>query len=248
MPAARSARLSLSGSTLKIIAVVTMLIDHFGACVLERGFLRMQAIADQPGLWQSLYRLDRILRTIGRISFPIFCFLLVEGFLHTRDRKRYAFRLFLFALISEIPFDLAIRGTFSDMAYQNVFFTLLIGLVMMIFCDLVSQRFAGYMQAAAHALVIGVAMLLAFLLHTDYSWHGILSIAALYLFRRDKRMQTIAGAATFYWESAAMLAFLPILFYNGKRGLPLRYIFYWFYPAHLALLWALTAYVLLCLS
>ena len=87
--------------------MITMLIDHIGACVFERGLLLVDETRNDAALFEMLRNTDRILRLIGRVSFPIFCFLLVEGFLHTHDRKKYALRLFLFALVSEIPFDLA---------------------------------------------------------------------------------------------------------------------------------------------
>lgn len=79
-----------------------------------------------------LYQTDMVLRGIGRVAFPIFCFLLVEGFLHTKNVWKYAGRLALFALVSEIPFDLAFQGEWLFMGYQNIFFTLLVGLLVMI--------------------------------------------------------------------------------------------------------------------
>ena len=106
---------SLSGFDLKIIAVITMIIDHAGA------FLFPQA---------------KILRIIGRISFPIFAFLICEGYEHTKDVKKYMLRLLLFAVISEPFFDLAMSGTiFSLNNGQNVIFTLLIGVVTIYFCE-----------------------------------------------------------------------------------------------------------------
>ncbi len=113
----------ITGNTLKIIAIVTMLIDHIGVAIFENGMLKYQ---DNSLAWVSIANL--VLRTIGRIAFPIFCFLLVEGFFHTRDIKKYGTRLFLFALISEIPFDLAVFDTWFYPGYQNVYFTLFIGL------------------------------------------------------------------------------------------------------------------------
>ena len=124
----------ISGSTLKMIAIVTMVIDHIGAAVLARllmvnGLGELdQTNADAIMLWLSangaLYWTYTIMRMIGRVAFPIFCFLLVEGFLHTHDVKKYAMRLGLFALISEIPFDLAFSSKILEFNYQNVFFTL----------------------------------------------------------------------------------------------------------------------------
>lgn len=129
----------ISGSTIKIIAIVTMLIDHIAAVILTRqmvatGYLEalnsgvyenlMGWLTDNLGLY---YAYD-VMRMVGRIGFPIFCFLLVEGFCHTANVKMYLARLGIFALITEVPFDLAITGSFFDLRHQNVFFTLFLGL------------------------------------------------------------------------------------------------------------------------
>ena len=90
----------ISGSTLKIIAIITMLIDHIGAVVIAPVMIQRSG---NLYMEDDLYGIYSLLRTIGRIAFPIFCFLLVEGFVHTRNVKRYAIRLGLFAIISEIP-------------------------------------------------------------------------------------------------------------------------------------------------
>ena len=120
----------ISGSTLKMIAIVTMLIDHIGAAVLARllmvnGLGELdQTNTDAIMQWLSangaLYWMYTVMRMIGRVAFPIFCFLLVEGFLHTHDVKKYAMRLGLFALLSEIPFDLAFSSKILEFNYQNV--------------------------------------------------------------------------------------------------------------------------------
>lgn len=128
------------GSTLKLIAIITMLIDHIGAVILQRMLAArgmsnaINALAAHEFLSESggLYGTFILMRLIGRVSFPIFCFLLVEGFIHTRSIWKYAFRLAVFALVSEIPFDLATEGKLFYFDYQNVFFTLLIGLFVMI--------------------------------------------------------------------------------------------------------------------
>lgn len=224
---------SITGSTLKLIAVCTMFLDHFAVCVLNYGLLRLEHIQNQPELWNLILDAYRILRLIGRIAFPIFCFLLVEGFLHTRNAKKYALRLFLFALISEIPFDLAIRNTLVDFRYQNVFFTLLIGLLVMMLCSRLEKH--RIIQAA----VMSGGLLCAQLLHTDYSYKGVLLIEILYLLRYHRAYQAIAGAAAFSWELTAPLAFIPIWYYNGQRGLSIRWFFYWFYPVHLLLLYGI---------
>lgn len=132
-------RRGISGSTIKIIAVIAMLIDHVGAVVLERvlavnGFWGAMGSqnAQEINKWMmengSLYFTYWLLRFIGRLGFPIFCFLLVEGFQKTRNVKKYALRMGMFALISEVPFNLALTGKLLDQRYQNVYFTLFLGL------------------------------------------------------------------------------------------------------------------------
>lgn len=111
----------LDSDRLKLIAIVTMLIDHIGAAILFPARMTGVNISDS---WIDMYSL---FRSIGRTAFPIFVFLLVEGFFHTHSRKKYFGRLFLFALVSEIPFDLAIYGDIVYMGSQNVFWTLTIG-------------------------------------------------------------------------------------------------------------------------
>lgn len=202
----------ISGSTLKILAVISMLIDHTAAILL------------QPS--QPYYTLCR---SLGRLAFPIFCFLLVEGYIHTRDVKKYGLRLFAFALLSEIPFDLAFSGRFINIGYQNVFFTLLLGLGTLYFLD-------RFQNSGIRVLVIFLGMAAATLLRTDYSWKGIAAIVVLYGMRNNRLWQALTGAMAFAWEPPAVFAFLPIYFYNGKRGISMKYLFYIFYPAHLLLL------------
>lgn len=136
---AKEARRGISGSTVKIVAVITMFIDHAAAVILTRQIMAdgyMDAVmGGQSSLvkWLMengiLYYINTVMRAIGRLGFPIFCFLLVEGFQRSRNVGKYALRLGLFALISEIPFDLAITGRWWHTGYQNVFFTLLLGLL-----------------------------------------------------------------------------------------------------------------------
>ena len=135
-------RKGVYGSTLKLIA--TMLVDHTAATILER-LLAARRLSDAVTgsamiPYDSLYLTYMIMRLIGRIAFPIFCFLLVEGFVHTRSKWKYTLRLAIFALVSEIPFDLALFGKPFYFGYQNVFFTLLIGMVVMIGFETISEK------------------------------------------------------------------------------------------------------------
>ena len=141
---ALSPRRTFSGTALKTIACITMLVDHIGASCIEAGILTpgldagtlsQDALSAYP-----LYRLDMVLRFTGRLAFPLFCFLLVEGFVHTHDVKKYVRRLFLFALISEVPFDLAFFRTPFDPSAQNVYWTLALGVLAMYAASLVDYH------------------------------------------------------------------------------------------------------------
>ncbi len=232
-------RRGISGSTLKLIAVVTMLIDHVGAVVVLRMILFN---ADKSGMvgmipYDGLLQAYTIMRYLGRIAFPIYCFLLVEGFQKTGNKARYALRLGVFALISEIPFDLAFSSTILEFAYQNVFFTLFIGLLTMIAMEVVQSRLEKPVQYLFLLLIPAAGALLAEGMNTDYGATGVICIMILYLFRGNKAAQITAGCCAFLWEVTAPLAFIPIGFYNGRRGLKLKYVFYLFYPLHLLILY-----------
>lgn len=227
---AKNHKPGISGSTIKIIAVISMLIDHTAAGILP------QYIAAQQG---PVFNAYVIMRMIGRLGFPIFCFLLVEGFEHTRSVKKYAGRLFLFALISEIPFDLLFKGKILEFTYQNVYFTLFIGLAVMAACRFIENSGKIYMSLKSVLCIAATiaGMVIAQLLKTDYGAVGIFCIMILYFTRFKKSVQIIAGCISFAWELTAPLAFIPIGFYNHKRGLKMKYFFYAFYPAHLLILY-----------
>jgi hypothetical protein len=235
----------LTGSHLKWIAIITMFIDHIGAALLEIGLLPKIANAVLAGNsfdyvmsdYHFWYRFDDILRSIGRLAFPLFCFLLVEGFLHTKNVKKYALRLGLFALISEIPFDLAFNGKALELSYQNVFFTLLIGLLMLIGLKYFEETLPPHISWLRFIVAL-TGILLAVFLRTDYDAFGIMLIFLLYEFRSLKTLRCIAGAILMLFNSTTgFLAFLFVWFYNGERGKQLpKYFFYAFYPVHLLLL------------
>lgn len=158
-------RKGISGSTLKLIAIITMLIDHTAATILDRFLIvkgvnsldanDIQGINDFLQKYGSLYYLDTAMRLIGRLGFPIFCFLLIEGFLHTHNVWKYALRLGIFSLISEIPFDLAIYGKAFYFNSQNVFFTLLIGLLVIYAIQTITEK-ADHIKWQTPLALIGV--------------------------------------------------------------------------------------------
>jgi len=237
-------RLGLSGSTLKIIAMATMLIDHIGAAVLLRYLLDIRSrITDIDG-YNRLVILYQALRGIGRIAFPIYCFLLVEGFQKTRDLKKYILRLGIFAVIAEVPFDLCFTSRAFSLSHQSVMLTLLVGVLTMWAVSLLERHVANrFLLVSCTAAVTALGAAAAELMNTDYGYMGVLCIMTLYVLRRVKWMQIAGGCLVFLWEIWAPLAFIPIWFYNGKRGLKLKYLFYLFYPLHLLLLYLLCVWM-----
>ena len=246
---ALSPRCSFSGTALKTIACITMLVDHIGASCIEAGLLlpELETGEVSGGAWNqiSLYQLDRVLRFTGRLAFPIFCFLLVEGFVHTHDVKKYVRRLFLFALISEMPFDLAFFRTPFDPSAQNVYWTLALGVLAM--AGLKRFEKENGLPGWQGLVWAGGCAALALAANTDYNAIGVIIICALYLTRTNRKWQCLAGALLFMFELTAPLAFVLVWFYNGQRGAcsPLqKKAFYWFYPVHLSVLAAVTNLIL----
>lgn len=214
----------LDGRTLKLIACLCMLIDHLGA---------------------SCFSSVMVLRIIGRLAFPIYCFLLVEGAVHTHDMKKYILRMGIFALISEIPFDLALFHRVIYPGHQNVFFTLGLGLLAIWFIEHPIEHLE-IPDNLYKFLVIIAAGLIAEFFNTDYGFTGVAVICVFYHLREQPQLKypiaALLLAAMGGVEVYAVLALIPILLYNGQRGRQtkaMQYGFYIFYPAHLLLLAAL---------
>ena len=210
----------ISSSTLKIIAMISMLIDHI-AYILIAPAVRVN------GPDSSIYTLYRAMRGVGRIAFPIYCFLLTEGFFKTHDRKKYAFRLLLFALISEIPYNLAFYGSLRYSGHSNVFFSLLLGFIMMSLMEEAKKHFQDFrIVVMIYLAAFAACGVCAEWIQCEYGIKGIIAIALLYLFRMSKEEQMIVGCVAFCWEPAALFAFPLIALYNGKRGSNLKSVSY----------------------
>lgn len=217
----------ISADALKWIAVVTMFIDHIGAVIIEKTDMILLPYGRT---------LDLVLRYIGRLAFPIFAFLLVEGFYHTRDRQKYLRNLFIFAILSEIPFELAFLGEIR-IGFLNVFWTLTAGMFMMILLEREKERRGQKTGMRTFFIVAGTAIAAQFF-HTDYGAIGVLLIYILYILRVDRKQQCILGAVAMSYEITAPIAFLFLYRYNGsRRQKHLKYFFYAFYPLHLLLLY-----------
>ncbi len=245
----------LNGNQLKLIAVISMLIDHTAFLLLGYGLLpAISADAYRYHIWRLIYY---GMRCIGRLAFPIYAFLLVEGFLHTRDWRKYALRLGIFAAISEIPFDLMVFPrrfvSLCDWKFlwemQNVFFTLLIGLLTIKSLDLVNRK-TNRNQSLTFFLclgILGAGSFLAWMLKADYDLVGVVLIALFYQFRQDRVKQCIMGFIWFFstlgsgrYFLGMAAAFLLIFCYNGKQGENRgKYRYYLFYPAHMLLLYGI---------
>lgn len=201
----------MTGFQLKLLAMLAMTADHIGAVFFP----------EIP-----------LLRWIGRLAMPVLCFFIGEGLRHTRSPRRYLLRLTGFALLSELPFDLAFYGGI-EWEHQNVYFTLALGLLAL--WAIQSRGMEGWLLALTAALA-------AELLGCDYGMYGVLLILLLDRFHRARSEQLAAAAllnlAFFGLQTQTLsLIALPLLWlYNGKRGRDDRRLFYLYYPAHLCVL------------
>lgn len=223
---------------LKIIAMVTMLVDHVTYCFIPR-----------DTFWYLLGR------GIGRLAFPIFCFLLVEGFYYTRSLFKYCLRLLIAAVLSEVPFDMFSNKAFFYWNYQNVLWTLLLGLLTIAIIDALKKKFYPFKNLAYNiysSIAIFVAAVIAMTIGSDYGAFGVVLIVALYYCRGHNRIWAALAflviCLAFYGFSAnieflGVLAFLPLCFYKGEKGRNDHHLFYAFYPAHMLVLGILVMFV-----
>jgi len=220
--------IKISASVLKTIAVVLMVINHVCVFFMSRngnGFLYDIIIA------------------VTRASFVIFAFLLSEGMRHTRSREKYLMRLLIFALISEIPFDLFTYGVVFEYSKQNVFFDLAIAGLGIYLIDKNSGKYIK--------VLIGIAVAaLATVIRADYAYMGVLLIFAFYYLESRKAIMYAAAALILFLcalpmglseallQLCGVLAFVPIVLYDGTRGKQLpSLVYYWIYPVHLIMIW-----------
>lgn len=233
----RSGR-GLSGTALQVVAVLSMTADHVGAVILrDRQIAWAMVLREMPAIFA--------LRAIGRAAFPVFAFLLTQGMLHTRSRKRLIFRLALFAFLSELPFDLAFYGVVFYPYHQNIFFTLCLGAICIALVDYGSKK--------TSVVVVVILGLIAELLRTDYAALGVLTILMFWLLGQRGRwgnavvLFIFTGSCLMYgqWIYLFSMLSLPLLLcYNGMRGGPTGQVgaiirkwgFYFYYPAHLLVL------------
>jgi hypothetical protein len=225
--------MGLNSAQLKIIAMLTMLIDHVGAVLFP------QLI---------------VLRIIGRIAFFIFAFELVEGFFHTSNVGNYILRLILFGIVSEFCFDFAFNGSMTFF-HQNVMFELALGLIMMWFLEYFKDYSSQLLRWLLSIIVVFVAMFISEITMLDYSSFGIMMILVFYLTRNLKYKGYFQFIMLFIINAYIMMAYnIPIAginvpiqvfgltslifiaMYNGEKGKINKYFVYAFYPVHLLIL------------
>lgn len=223
--------LRASGSALKIIAVLSMVADHCAYFLMG---------PDAP--------FYGVFRSFGRIAFPVFAFLVAEGFANSRNRLRYFLILVLFGIISELPWHM-LNGADGS---HNVMFTLSLGVAALAVFDRLCEHgplsFIGVLAVAT----------LAWWLGTDYDWRGVLMICLFYILRHGTMRPWLERSSTHFPSQAllqiiftfplmahygiagAMLASAVIFLYDGTRGFirgsTAKYAFYAIYPAHLLLI------------
>ena len=228
----------INAFSLKLLALTFMLMDH---------------------LWASIIPANQWLTYVGRLAFPIFAFQIVQGYHHTSDYKRYRNRLILFALISEIPYDLFKNGVIFYPFDQNVMFTLLLGLMCIHALETLKEQW-GFKKYFFSALVMMLSTLLGSIAFLDYGGFGILMILNFYLFEDQKLMQLISMVLInvvffkghyipfnlfgidfeFQTQGFAIFALPLIWLYHGEKGDPSKFnrnLAYWFYPVHMLILY-----------
>ncbi len=232
----------ISTAALHIIAMLFMLMDH---------------------LWATLLPAREWLTCAGRVAFPIFAFMAVEGYFHTRSFKKYILRMLLFAVLSEIPFDLMYGGTWFYPVHQNVLWTFLLGLLGVWLMEQVRKKGKTWMYLLVCVLVVPAGLVLGTLCMVDYYGVGVLTVFVFYFLHGRKWWCFLGQLAALYWlnvellgglmypvqlfgmefelcqQGLALLALIPIWLYRGRQGYhsrPFQYLCYAFYPVHMLLL------------
>lgn len=253
----------LSGNMLKFIAFIAMVLDHFGKIFLSYHIENVLFPQFEEGaiLWEQVQTIDYFSRFtltgIGSIAFPIFCFLLNEGFCYTKNKKRYIISMLVFAIISELPFDIAFFSSFSTIegtypfywGYQNVFFTLTFALLTLLIFEKINNSLTKFTPKKFFFMAgyVGVMCILVEILKFDYGLQGILYVVGFYIFRQNRIYQvlifliiyslTTGNVPTHYILSSSII----MLFYNNTRGkIKIKYWGYVFYPLHIIIIYITT--------
>ena len=220
-------KFQINGAVLKYIAFVSMFIDHFNKAIITP-LLNYQ---------QPLVFISSLFDIIGRIAFPIFAFMIVEGFYKTKSRGKYLRNLLIFAIISEIPYDMFQSKVFINNRSQNIMWALALGLFTLIIVAKLKEKIKNkYIWIFVSVIIVAINAILATLLSFDYDYYSIIIIFILYIFYDKRFVGSLLSYLVIIKEIYAILGFAIINLYNGERGKQNKLFNYLFYPVHLLIL------------
>ena len=242
----------ITADGLKMFACITMLIQTIGVVVIEKGLIHLdqytqdslnQAMAQDSRL-MTLAGIGSIMQLIGGRAIPVFTFLLVEGFRNTSDYKKYLLLMVLTAVISEIPYDLAVGGKIMDWSSQNAMVTMSICLIMLKCLDIFKDG-SGFTGGLVRMLIVLAAVIWVSLFRAEYGLCMVLLAAVFYVFYTQNVLKTVLGCIISLMYITGPLSFYGIWCYNGERKDRInKYVYYAFYPVHLLVLGVIAKYVL----
>lgn len=245
-PRRRRSQLEMDGSAMKLYGCIAMLFYTISFSVIRNGMIRVDsfgpgelaaAMEADPGLLM-LSMWGTVFQFIGSLAVPVFAFLLVEGFLHTSNFKKYLLTMLAFAIISEPAYDLARSGMLWDLSGQNVMFTYALCLVMLYGLRLFQGR-EGLHYRFGQLMIVAAAVLWSLFFQCAFGLGTVLLAAVYYLWRDKKKLRVLLGCAVSALYVTAPLSGYAIWCYNGRRGKTaekFKYVFYVLYPAHLLVL------------
>lgn len=242
----------ITADGLKMFACIVMLIQTIGIAVIEKGLIHLdqytqeslnQAMSQDSRL-MTLAGIGSIMQLIGGMAIPVFAFLLVEGFRNTSDYKKYLITMIITALVSEIPYDLAIRGKVWDLSSQNAMITMCICLIMLKCMELFSDT-SGFMGSMVKILIMIAAIVWVSIFRAEYGLCMVLLVTVFYVFDTRNVLKTVLGCIISLMYVTGPIAFYGIWCYNGVRKDRInKYVYYAFYPLHLLVLGVIAKYVL----
>lgn len=219
-------RYEVTSAGLHVFAMVTMLVDH------------LYHVFSGP-VWMNY---------IGRLSFPVFCFMLVEGYFYTSNLSKYLMRMFVTAIVAEIPFDMAFFGQPFYWGHQNVIWTFLVVILLIHLWETAKKTDSFFNYVCAEIVIVLVAYATDVFLHTDYGAIGVFTVLLFYVTRNRvwwNYLFQFAGMLLMHLifgsmrQGFAVLALIPIWLYQGRQGFHkkwFQYVCYLFYPLHLFVL------------
>lgn len=238
----QNSRFNISSFTLHVLAMGLMLCDH---------------------MWATLFPAEEWLTCMGRIAYPIFAFMIVEGYTHTHDLRRYMLRILLWACLSEIPFNIMYGGSAFYPYHQNVLWTFLESLLLIILIEKCRRRFKKILATVLFAGIVVLGFILGYATMVDYYGVGVLTVLTFYFFRKQTWKNRLLQFICLYFlniellggycyvfqifgheiefaqQGFAMLSLIPIWLYKGRQGFHNK-VFQWacyaFYPVHITIL------------